>query len=185
MAFRLSGPQVLFAPKTIKSLFTEAAHEANIRHAETTTEVRETLWTLWNIYKQLQEPWDEVKYFQAETENLMDIKILFYLLVRFVFKDLAMIWENVLAHPVCLLLLQERSGLSAIFNNTWLSPAVPDSDNIHQTFFLGIISVFLSISLCGIFPSIPPRTIQQSLHKDTWMSWSLCCWLHIYPLRQP
>lgn len=43
MAFRLSGPQVLFAPKTIKSLFTEAAHEANIRHAETTTEVRETL----------------------------------------------------------------------------------------------------------------------------------------------
>lgn len=43
MAFRLSEPQVLFVPNTIKSLFTEAAHEANIRHIETTTEVRDPL----------------------------------------------------------------------------------------------------------------------------------------------
>lgn len=43
MAFRIPGAQMLCAPNTIKSLFTEAAHEANFRHTETTTEVRETL----------------------------------------------------------------------------------------------------------------------------------------------
>lgn len=43
MVFRLSGPQVVFAPNTIKSLFTETAHKANIRSAEATTEVGETL----------------------------------------------------------------------------------------------------------------------------------------------
>lgn len=41
--FRLPGAQVVFSPNTIKSLFTETAHEANIRPAETTTEVGETL----------------------------------------------------------------------------------------------------------------------------------------------
>lgn len=43
MVFRLSGPQVVFAPNTIKSLFTETAHKANIRPAGTAAEVGETL----------------------------------------------------------------------------------------------------------------------------------------------